>query len=84
MMHSREIVMCFILYVSNKWSLEEANQLFGQMLGFHIYEKFFTEPNKLAWFANLDKDCQTIILNRAIQLYGIETGLYESPGRGAS
>lgn len=61
--------MSFILYISNKWSLEEAISLFGEMLGNHIYDKFYDNPNKLDWFANLDSNCQETILNRALEIY---------------
>lgn len=64
-----KVLKYFTYYIYNKWNLEEAHKLFGVSLGSHIYQKSFTTPNKLEWFANLDENCQKVILERAFEIY---------------
>lgn len=66
---SVKVIKYFTYYICNKWNLEEAHKLFGVPLGGHIYQKSFTNPYKLEWFADLDENCQKVILERAFELY---------------
>ena len=66
---SLNIIKCFTYYIYNKLNAEEFYILFGSFLAAHIYDKFVNSPDKLDWFANLDENCQKVILERALELY---------------
>lgn len=63
----------FVLYMFNKWCIEEAIFVFGENLGKHIFEKWvwYRENNgdQLVWYANLDNTCRRKLVDRANELY---------------
>ena len=64
----------FMLYVYNRWSINEARYLFGEILGEHIYAKWtekreYSIDQNLSWYADLDKDCRQKIVDRANEVY---------------
>ena len=63
----------FMYYVFNDWNKEEAELLFGQNLGQHIYGKWvYCRERRLGdlwWYSELDNDCRQKIVDRANQLH---------------
>ena len=60
----------FLLYVYNKWSINEAHLLFGKNLGDHIFGKWIEHrSDQLYWYAELDTECRQKIVDRANELY---------------
>ena len=59
-----------MLYVYNKWGINEAHLLFGKNLGDHIFGKWIEHlSDKLYWYAELDNECRQKIVDRANELY---------------
>jgi len=63
----------FMLYIYNKWCIEESVLVFGENLGKHIFEKWVqaivTSDRSLYWYSNLDNTCRRKIVDRANELY---------------
>lgn len=63
----------FMLYIYNKWCIEESVLLFGENLGRHIFRKWVqddvTSDRSLYWYFNLDNECRQKIVDRANVLY---------------
>lgn len=60
----------FMLYVYNKWGINEAHLLFGKNLGDHIFGKWIEHrSDQLYWYAELDESCRQKIVDRANELY---------------
>ena len=64
----------FMLYMFNKWCLNECRYLFGNNLGDHIWRKWHGVVregcgDQLLFYANLDKKCRQKIVDRANELY---------------
>jgi len=64
----------FMYYMYNRWCIKEAQFLFGESLGNHIYAKW-TEKREcsidqnLSWYADLDRYCRQKLVDRANELY---------------
>ena len=73
-MEKRRVVDNFMYYIFNVWCEDEAVSVFGNDLGTHIYEKWCWYRNnggdQLEWYANLDEECRTKIVERACEYYG--------------
>ena len=68
-------VESFMLYMFNRWCLDEAHLLFGESLGDHIYAKWtekieYSIDRTMSWYGDLDKKCRDKLYERAIELYG--------------
>lgn len=59
----------FMWYMFNKWTPYEAQTVFGENLGLHIYNKWVESKNTLYWYANLDNKCRQMVVDRANELY---------------
>lgn len=63
----------FMYYMFNKWCIQESKLLFGENLGGHVWEKYKRmlshSGDRLLFYAELDKDCQQRLVNRANELY---------------
>lgn len=63
----------FMLYMTNKWSKEEAKLLFGDDLGMHVFKKWEQQltlhRGDLLWYAGLDNACRQKVVDRANELY---------------
>jgi hypothetical protein len=59
----------FMLYVYNKWDPSEAENLFGESLGEHIFEKWVNRIDALLWYSELDKECRQKLVDRANEIY---------------
>lgn len=64
----------FMWYMYNKWTRDEAVNLFGEDLGLHIWNKYLeiydtTADYNLAWYSELDNECRQTIVNRANEIY---------------
>lgn len=70
-------VTAFMLYMYNKWSENEARNLFGENLGDHIYGKYrYYMGERLGvmfWYSELDSKRRRQLVTRAIELYGKES-----------
>lgn len=64
-------VTAFMLYMFNKWSIQEAKYLFGENLGRHIFDKWvgWGTHKELRWYADLDSACRQKVVDRANELY---------------
>lgn len=64
----------FMYYIFNRWSEQEAINLYGEALGRHIWGKYvdYIERNlgELRFYAELDVRCKNIIVERADEIYG--------------
>lgn len=66
----------FMLYMFNRWCLDEARYLFGEMLGDHIFNKWvgkreYSHDQTMSWYADLDEKCRSMIVKRANEIYGV-------------
>lgn len=59
----------FMLYVYNKWDPCEAENLFGESLGEHIFEKWIKRIDALLWYSELDNECRQKLVDRANEIY---------------
>lgn len=66
-------VTYFMWYMFNRWSKEEAIQLFGINLGEHIFSKWchYRENGlgELYWYSELDNECRQKVVDRASSIY---------------
>ena len=65
----------FMWYMYNKWCYDESVHVFGEILGKHIFDKWVwyienMQDYTLRFFAELDEDCKTKIVERANEIYG--------------
>lgn len=68
------LVTYFAWYMFNKWSLDEAIQVFGFELGNHIYMKWEDvvlkgDGDQLRFYCNLDTVCRNKLVQRALEIY---------------
>ncbi len=65
-------VTCFMWYVFNKWTREEAVLVFGS-LGDHIFNKWVHcrehHLGDLYWYSELDDTCRQKLVDRACSIY---------------
>ena len=69
-------VTAFMLYIYNRWNIQEARDLFGNNLGEHIFSKYLHNRKvlgELFWYSELDTDCRRKIVERAVEIYGKES-----------
>lgn len=60
----------FMYYMFNKWSEEEAKDLYGELLGKHIYNKWIAaRGDNLIWYGELDNECRQKVVDRANEIY---------------
>lgn len=62
-------VEAFGYYMYNKWNQYEANVVFGENLGSHIFDKWINNRDVMMFFMNLDNDCRQKLVERAEQFY---------------
>ena len=65
----------FMWYMYNKWNRQEAIYVFGENLGNHLYNKWMryyenVRDYNLTFFAEIDNECRTKIVQRANEIYG--------------
>lgn len=68
------LVTYFMWYMMNKWCLNEAQAIFGEELGRHIYSKWvevirYGDGDQLRFYANLDTVCRNKLVARALEIY---------------
>lgn len=73
-MNNKKAVDAFMLYLYNRWSINEAHLLFGNSLGEHIFNKWVhhrqnTKLGDLYWYSELDNACRQKIVDRANEMY---------------
>ena len=69
-MNNKKAVDAFMLYMFNRWNMNEAKLLFGKNLGDHIFGKWIEHrSDQLYWYAELDESCRQKIVDRANELY---------------
>jgi len=69
-------VTAFMLYIYNRWNIQEARDLFGNNLGEHIFSKYLHHRKglgELFWYSELDTDCRRKFVERAVEIYGKES-----------
>lgn len=65
----------YMWYMYNKWNHQEAIRIFGENLGNHIFDKWVSYAENvrdytMMFFADLDNECRTKIVERANEIYG--------------
>ena len=60
----------FMYYIYNKWNEYEAEKVFGEVLGAHIWSKWLNKGDSLIWYADLDAECRQKLVDRANSIYG--------------
>jgi hypothetical protein len=68
-------VTAFMLYIYNRWGIQEAKLVFGDNLGEHIFDKYLHHRNglgELFWYSELDNACRRKLVERAIEFYDKE------------
>lgn len=68
------LVTYFMWYMMNKWCLKEAQTVFGDDLGQHVYLKWvevvrYGDGDQLRFYANLDTVCRNKLVARALEIY---------------
>lgn len=69
-------VTAFMLYVYNRWDIQEAKLVFGNDFGVYIFDKYLHHRNglgELFWYSELDDVCKRKLVERAIEFYGKES-----------
>jgi hypothetical protein len=66
---SRKAVENFMFYMYNQWDKDEAHKVFGKIMGDHLWAKWCTASDELRWFAYLDDENRTKIIERANEVY---------------
>lgn len=60
----------FMLYMFNRWSMEEARQVFGDGMGEHLFNKWAASGcNELMFYAQLDAANRRKLVVRACDCY---------------
>lgn len=60
----------FMYYMFNRWNEQEAIDLYGKLLGKHIYEKWIACGRcNLMWYGALDNECRQKVVDRANEIY---------------
>lgn len=59
----------FMLYMYNRWNVYEANKVFGDSLGKHIWGKWLERTDSLIWYSELDNECRQKLVDRANEIY---------------
>lgn len=70
-MDELKVIDNFVKYMFNKWNIYEAERVFGELLGEHIYCKYVREYERNAFllYANIDNDCKRKLIERANLFY---------------
>lgn len=66
---SRKAVENFMYYMYNVWSEDEAYKVFGNIMGKHLWSKWNNSHDELQWFAYIDGENRTKIIERANEAY---------------
>ena len=66
---ARKAVENFMYYMYNKWDEQEAHEVFGNLMGKHLWNKWCSAHDELIWFAYLDDENRTKIIERANEVY---------------
>lgn len=74
-MRSNE-TLSYMIYMANRWGQDEAQKVFGEMLGNHIWSKYMSYANSEGRYAayaklvfELDSDNLKLLLDRATSIY---------------
>ena len=69
-MDDLKIISNFMRYMFNQWNEYEAEQVFGELPGEHIYSKYLEYNRNVPWlFLNIDNDCKRKLIERANHFY---------------
>ena len=66
---ARKAVENFMYYMYNVWSEDEAYKVYGNIMGKHLWSKWCNAHDELSWYAYLDGENRTKIIERANEVY---------------
>lgn len=66
---SRKAVENFMFYMYNQWDKDEAYKVFGKIMGDHLWSNWCNSHDELQWYAYLDDENRTKIIERANEVY---------------
>ena len=66
---ARKAVENFMFYMYNNWCEAESKEVFGEIMGKHLWSKWCNSHDELQWFCYLDDENRTKIIERANEVY---------------